>query len=85
MLLQSHAGHIELLPALPQAWPTGSISGLRARGGFEVDIDWQNGTLKQATIKSLSGQKCRVRYGSKTLDLKVNKGSRKIVSLKDFE
>ncbi|MBN2311724.1 MAG: glycoside hydrolase family 95 protein [Candidatus Hydrogenedentes bacterium] len=61
MLLQSHAGAIHLLPALPDAWATGHATGLCARGGFEVDMAWAGGRLASGTIRSASARPCRVR------------------------
>jgi alpha-L-fucosidase 2 len=75
MLVQSHEGEINLLPALSSAWPSGSVQGLRARGGFEVGIKWDNGTLTNATIKSITGTECRIRYKDKTVDEKIQPGA----------
>jgi alpha-L-fucosidase 2 len=75
MILQSHAGEVELLPALPSAWKKGYIHGLMARGGFEVDIDWDNGKLKQATITSKLGNPLKLSYQGKIIQLeKTEKG-----------
>ena len=74
MLLQSQAGEIQLLPALPKAWPTGSVNGLCARGSFEVDMQWKDGKLTAAVIRSAGGKACKVRYGETTVELTLRPG-----------
>lgn len=74
-LLQSHAGEISLLPALPTGWADGSVRGLRARGGFEVSMQWRNGKLQTAEIRNRGASECRVRYGAKTVALPMKPGS----------
>jgi len=69
MLLQSHGGEISLLPALPKAWPKGSVRGLRAWGGYEVDIEWENGVLTRATLRASQPGICKVRYGEKVIEI----------------
>ncbi len=80
MLVQSQDSEIELLPALPQAWPEGNVSGLRARGGYEVGIEWKYGKLVSATVKNVSGSgKIKIRYGGKVVELAVKIGELKIL------
>ena len=74
MLLQSHNGEIHLLPALPSFWKTGEIRGLRARGGYTVDMKWKEGELISARIYSDKPQKVKVRYRDKVRNLRVQDG-----------
>lgn len=74
MLLQSEHGVIRLLPALPEAWKNGTVTGLCARGGFEVDMTWRDGKLISATIRSQLGERGSVSYGGNTIELRIKKG-----------
>jgi alpha-L-fucosidase 2 len=74
MLLQSEDCCIHLLPALPKAWKNGMVEGLRGRGGFEIDIEWKDGLLVVATIKSSLGGTCHVFYSGKEIILETKKG-----------
>jgi len=74
MLVQSHAGEIALLAALPRAWPDGSVRGLRARGGFVVDIAWRGGAMTSAVVRSTIGGRCAVRLGEKTVSFATRPG-----------
>jgi len=74
MLLQSQNDELQILPALPKAWAAGSVRGLRARGGFAVDIAWRDGQLTTATIHSLNGSSLHLRYGQATKSVALKKG-----------
>ena len=69
MLVQSRAGEIEFLPALPKAWPAGHVRGLRVRGGFTVDIEWRDGRLVSATLRGAPGRSLRLRNGQTVVAL----------------
>jgi alpha-L-fucosidase 2 len=74
MLIQSQGGEIRLLPALPKAWPQGKVEGLRARGGFVVDIVWRNGMLNSVKVRSIQGHRCRLHYAGKTIEFPTRSG-----------
>lgn len=76
MLVGSHAGEIRLLPALPDAWDEGSVEGLCARGDFEVDVAWNDGTVTEATIRSGSGERCRLRAPAGEIEVTTGDGDR---------
>jgi alpha-L-fucosidase 2 len=71
-LVQSHDHEISLLPGLSTNWKSGSVSGLRARGGYEIDVTWSDGKMTSATIRSARSQICKVRYGQSTATVAVN-------------
>ena len=79
MLLQSHTGEIHFLPALPSAWASGQVRGLRARGGVEVDIEWKDGALVQASLMSRTARTVRVRRGAAVTEHRLRAGERTIV------
>jgi len=72
MLLQSHGGALRVLPALPPQWPTGNVRGLRAQGGFIIDIAWKDGTLLAVTIRSVAGEPCRLVWTTRSFALTRN-------------
>ncbi|MEN7549469.1 glycoside hydrolase N-terminal domain-containing protein [Rapidithrix thailandica] len=85
MLLQSHAGVLDILPALPGVWAQGSVKGLKARGGYTVDITWDNGTLKQVRILANRPGACTVNHGEKKITLNFQKGETKTLDASEFE
>jgi len=86
MLLQSQAGEIHLLPALPKSWPTGSVKGLRARGGYVVDIAWRDGQLVDASVRGLSGAgRVKVRYGARVIDAAIEQGQSRSIGAAQFK
>ena len=85
MLVQSHVGMIHLLPALPKDWPSGRVKGLKARGGFVVDIVWNNGELVEASISSELGKALRFGYKEKYITLNIEKGETKSLLASDFK
>ena len=74
MLLQSHAGRIELLPALPVAWDEGEVRGIRARGGFTIDMKWRGDTVTEARISSAKGGTATVAYNGKERKVSLEPG-----------
>jgi alpha-L-fucosidase 2 len=74
LLIQSHSDAVHLLPALPSAWSDGKVKGLKARGGFVVDMEWREGALKQVSIVSKYGSPLKLRYGKKTMELEGDPG-----------
>jgi alpha-L-fucosidase 2 len=80
MLLQSHDGAITLLPALPDAWQSGSVRGLCARGGFVLDLEWREGRLEQARLHSRRRSVCELRYGTYELSLATSAGQSYVLS-----
>lgn len=75
MLIQSHAGEINLLPALPKSWKNGVIEGVRARGGIELDIEWKHGELSRVILKPKISNDYTIRYGEKSIKIELQAGN----------
>jgi len=73
MLVQSHLGEIHILPALPDALPNGYIKGVRARGGFILDFEWESGKLQKLKVRSTAGQHCKICYAGETISFDTEK------------
>ncbi len=84
MLLQSQGGEIEFLPALPRAWPNGSVRGLCARGGYVIDMAWKQGRLQSATILSRSGGTAQLRYGDRIMKMHFAQGESRNLKAESF-
>jgi alpha-L-fucosidase 2 len=80
MIVQSHMGYIDILPALPKDLNTGMMKGLMARGGFELDMEWQDGSLKKMMLLSKAGADCNLHYGNKQIQFKTTKGKRYMIN-----
>lgn len=85
MLAQSHTGYLELLPALPKAWPSGSVKGLPVRGGFIVDISWKNGVVDEFTIHSKWGNVCRLIFPGNPPGVPEQEGAKPKQAYHEFE
>lgn len=83
MLLQSHVGFIHLLPALPDVWHEGKLTGVRARGNFVIDVYWKDNNLTKAVVHSGSGCPCRVRYKDKELEFRTETGGTYVLEWTD--
>jgi alpha-L-fucosidase 2 len=84
MLMQTHrvkegVRQIDILPALPSAWPTGRVSGLRVPGGFEVDMKWESGRLASVDVKSIFGRECDLNYQGKSISVRLQPGEKKSI------
>ena len=74
MLMQSHQDRIDLLPALPDAWPAGSVSGICARGGYEIAMDWSEGKLNSVTVLAKAGGSTKLVYRGEEKEIELAKG-----------
>jgi alpha-L-fucosidase 2 len=76
MLVQSWGGEIRVLPALPRAWPEGSLQGVCARGGFELDLDWANGRLQRLVVRGKPNDRAKLRYGGRLVEVTLDQKGR---------